>query len=108
MQGGTAIDKGNGTYTYEFGAVSPASISVFNDKVGFFLTSGPDTRSFDISFTLYDSSQAVVSSGYTVDGTGRVDVSYVYTGTPVPEPATGALALAGIGMLFARRRRREA
>ena len=105
MQGGTAIDNGDGTYTYEFGAISPVSISVYNDEVDFMQSVGSGTRSFTVSFQLYDSSNALVNSGYTSTGAGAVDVSYVYTGTPVPEPATGALALAGIGLLLARRRR---
>ena len=110
MQGGVATVNGDGKFVYEFGGTMVGTLPVYDYEVGFLQSAGAGSRSYSVSFDLYDSSRTLVTSGYTVDGAGSVNVSYVYSGTPVivPEPVTGALALAGIGMLFGRRRRRVA
>ncbi len=107
IEGGVAVDNGNGTYTYTFSGFSLASISVSHSRVGFFLTEGVGERFFDIALSIYDydNDENLVESGYTINATGRVEVGYVYSGALVPEPATGSLALAGIVMLFSRLRR---
>jgi len=105
VQGGTAVDNGNGTYTYTFSGFSLASIPVYDDQVGFFSTDGEGVRFFNIGLSIYNKQRNLVTSDYEINATGRVEVGYVYSGALVPEPATGSLALAGIVMLFSRLRR---
>ena len=101
----------NSTYTYTFGVENTVttlgSLTTQNDK-DFFDTAG--SISYTVTFGLKDhGGEAISPENYLLSsGSGQVVASYSYTGVVVPEPATGALALAGIGMLFARRRRREA